>query len=112
MSPAIELWKKALAIAASLELPLIVIYRNVTREPGWEGVIYNLLSLYHLVPLTIFAIPVVWIEHFIPQVPAGHKIETALFCCTIYAGQVAITTPIVFYIIKSFSRRRITPKVP
>jgi hypothetical protein len=112
MSPTIEPWKKALVIAACLELPLIVIYRNVTREPGWEGVIYNLLSLYHLVPMMIFAIPILWIEQFIPQGPAGHKIETALFCCTIYSGQVALTAPIIFYITKFFSRRRITPKDP
>jgi hypothetical protein len=112
MRPAIEPWKKALAIAACIELPLIVIYRSVTRVPGWEGVIYNLLSLYHLVPLTIFAIPVVWIERFIPQGPVGHKIETALFCCTVYAGQVAITTPIVFYILRSGSRRLIKPGSP
>ena len=105
MSPPIELWKKALAIAACLELPLIVIYWNVTREPGWEAVIYNLLGLYHFVPIMIFGIPLVWIGQFIPQGPAGHKIETALFCCTIYAGQVAITTPIVFSILRFRSRR-------
>src|SRR5258708_8185177 len=96
--PTIEPWKKALAIAACLELPLIVIYMNVTRAPGWNGFLFDLLGLYHLVPIMIFGIPLVWIGQFIPQGPAGHKIETALFSCTIYVGQVALTAPIIFYV--------------
>jgi hypothetical protein len=112
MWPTIEPWKKALAIAACIELPLMVVYMSVSRAPGWNAILYNLLGIYHLAPIMIFGIPLVWIGQFIPQGPSGHFFENALFCCTIYAGQVALTTPITFYIIKIFSRRRITSKYP
>ena len=104
-------WKKALVIAACMELPLLVTFANVTLKSGWQEVTYHVLGLYHLVPIAIFGLPFAWLRGHVLEGDQGKPTWLALFWSTIYAGQVALTTPMIFYIIKSFARRRIAPRV-
>jgi len=94
------MWRKALIVAACVELPVVVIFAIVSHHPGLADVTRRILVWYHVVPVTIFTFPLLAVSSLFSGASWLHRAWYFVEYTVMYAGQVAVTTPIVYYILK------------
>jgi hypothetical protein len=89
-------WRKAVFIAAAVELPLIVMLALQARliRVGAESLAQLLLLWYHIVPLSIVTFGWLWLFGHGAPAAAPIWVYTDWQFALIYSGQVAVTTPI------------------
>jgi hypothetical protein len=94
-------WRKAVFIAAAVELPLIVMLALQARliRVGAESLAQLLLLWYHIVPLSIVTFGWLWLFGHGAPAAAPIWVYTDWQFALIYSGQVAVTTPIVFFVL-------------
>jgi len=99
------MWRKALIVAAAVELPLVVAFACIGRHPNSAMMARRILVYYHIVSLGVIGFFWLWIDGLISDGTWAKQVWGFAYWVMFYAGQVAITTPIVFYILKFCSRR-------
>jgi hypothetical protein len=96
-----KIWIKAIGVACLVELPLLIPLA-VKWSVSPEKVIPDFLTMYHVlaIPLAITVLNIIWNHQSHPSTP-----DAVLFFL-VYAFQVMLTTPVMFFLLKGIERVR------